>query len=361
LKILTILGARPQFIKASAISRQIRNNKIFSDFDEIIVHTGQHYDKNMSDSFFGELSIPSPKYNLNVGSHSHALQTAKIMIGLEEIILKEKPDLLLVYGDTNSTIAGSLVASKIPIKIAHVESGLRSYRYAMPEEINRIVTDNLSDYLFCPTIDSLKNLAEEKVTGKSWFVGDIMLDNYLYFSKKIEQKNLTKKYKFLNNDFIFLTLHRAENTDNHDIFRKIIESIKSIAKFYKVVFPLHPRTRIIADKLEIDFSPIEIIAPISYFDTIDFLSNAKCVITDSGGLQKEAFFSQTPCITLRDETEWHETLENNWNNLISPSDIHLIEKIKLVLDLEKRIPVSYESFGDGFSSNKILSILKEEL
>lgn len=301
MKIATIIGARPQFVKAAAVSRVIKNTE---SVEEIIIHTGQHYDVNMSDVFFEEMDIPKPDYNLNINGMGHGAMTGQMLEKIEEVLLSEKPDWVLVYGDTNSTLAGALAAKKLHIKVAHVEAGLRSFNMNMPEEINRILTDRISDVLFCPTstaVDNLKKEGYENIDTKIINVGDVMLDVALFYKERA-----TKPKDSLPEQFVLCTVHRAENTDDVDRLKSIFESLEIISKTTPVVLPLHPRTKskLISIDYDFDNSKIKFINPVGYFEMIWLLQNCSFVMTDSGGLQKEAFFFKKQCITLRDETEW---------------------------------------------------------
>ena len=339
-KIITIVGARPQIIKSSALSRAISG--IFSgQLEEVIVHTGQHYDENMSDIFFNEMKIPRPKYNLNVGSGGHGAQTAKMLEGLEEIFLTEKPTAVLVYGDTNSTIAGALAASKIHIPVIHVEAGLRSFNKHMPEEVNRIACDHMSTLLFTPTQTGLDNLSKEGFSLENrdsadmnhpvvFHCGDIMYDNSLYFSSVSDEKSsLMHKLGLQKNQFILCTIHRDSNTDIPENLNAIFRSLIRIQKASEmtIVLPLHPRTKKQMTELlhedlrsELDSNAgIKIIDPAGFLDIISLEKNANMMITDSGGLQKEAFFFQKPCIILRPQTEWVEIV-NNGNAMLTDAD-----------------------------------------
>ena len=311
MKILTIIGARPQFIKAGAVSREISKHK---GLKETIVHTGQHYDSNMSDIFFEQMHIPKPDYYLGIGGKSHGAMTGEMIIKLEEVMLKEKPDVVMVYGDTNSTLAGNIAASKLHIPVAHVEAGLRSFNMKMPEEINRILTDRVSKWLFCPTDTAVKNLKKEGFENFDCKIiksGDVMQDAaifYKQYANKPENVNVKK-------EFVLATVHRAENTDDINRLENIFEALDEISKDIQVILPLHPRTKKILTQNNINPKNITIIEPVGYLEMVWLLDNSKMVITDSGGLQKEAFFFKKPCITLRDETEWVELVENNFNIL----------------------------------------------
>lgn len=342
-RIITIVGARPQFIKAAALSRGF---KYYPRLDEIIVHTGQHFDKNMSEVFFNELNIPRPKYSLNIHGGLHGRMTGQMLSSIEEVLMREKPDTVLVYGDTNSTLAGALAASKLHIPLVHIESGLRSFNKKMPEEINRILTDHISNLLFCPTFLAVANLKNEGVVSGVYHVGDIMYDATL-FAKDFIRKNLVefeKKFKFIQNDFVFMTIHRQESTSDIRIFSEFISYAVGFAKDAncKILFPVHPRIKNLVERFK-DNANFYFVEPLSYFETQYLLSNALCVLTDSGGLQKEAYFHQVPCVTLRSETEWVETIESGWNRLWEEKDYNP----------KKSIP----DYGDGDSAKKILEVL----
>lgn len=321
MKICTVIGARPQFIKAAVVSRAICASK--SNIIEVIVHTGQHYDYEMSQVFFDQLNIPRPDYHLNVGSGLHGGQTGKMLTGIEDVLIKEKPDWVLVYGDTNSTLAGALAAAKLHIKIAHVEAGLRSFNRKMPEEINRILTDHVSTILFAPTPTAIKNLKDEGISNGVSLVPDVM-EEALFTSLPIAEaiSGILKKLELTERKYALATIHRAENTDDTSRLKDILLSLIKISEEVPVVLPLHPRTRaIIASNHELlALNPerlvnFNIIDPVSYLDMIMLEAHAKVILTDSGGMQKEAMWLQVPCITMRDETEWVETVESGWNNV----------------------------------------------
>lgn len=319
MKIVTVIGARPQFIKAAAVSNKLRQNN-----EEILIHTGQHYDNNMSDIFFEELGIPKPNYNLSIGSGNHGFQTGKMLMDLEELYLKEKPDLILVYGDTNSTLAGALAASKLLIPIAHIEAGLRSFNMNMPEEQNRVLTDHISKYLFAPTDTAISNLKNENITSNVYNTGDVMFDAIKLFKEKaLKTSSILTENDITPNDYILSTIHRAENTNDINRLKNIISALNESEK--NIVLPLHPRTlKFIKDYgLNIN-NNIKIIEPVGYLDMINLESNSQKIVTDSGGVQKEAYFMEKPCITMRDETEWVETVENGWNVIVGSDK----EKIK---------------------------------
>ncbi|WP_064091873.1 non-hydrolyzing UDP-N-acetylglucosamine 2-epimerase [Rossellomorea aquimaris] len=351
MKILTILGARPQFIKAAPVSRELRKK-----YEEIIVHTGQHYDSNMSDIFFEELNIPKPDYYLGVGSGNHGKQTGEMLAKVEEIIVDEKPDYLMVYGDTNSTLAGSLAASKLHIPVIHIEAGLRSFNKKMPEEINRIMTDHVSNYLFCPTDTAIENLKNENVHENVVNVGDVMYDAVLYNKELAKEKtSILTELELKGKDYYLITIHRAENTDDEEKMRNILESFSKIEG--KKVWPIHPRTK---NKLKgyginIDEIPgLEIIDPIGYLDMLTLEDQAIKIVTDSGGVQKEAYFMKVPCVTVREQTEWVETLENDANILVGTD----VEKILDAVNKEVN-PTYKEVFGDGNASAKIVEYLEK--
>ncbi|MDP4687939.1 MAG: UDP-N-acetylglucosamine 2-epimerase (non-hydrolyzing), partial [Salibacteraceae bacterium] len=303
MKILTIVGARPQFIKAAALSRELKSR---AGVEEILVHTGQHFDKNMSDVFFDEMNIPKPKYNLEINSLGHGAMTGRMLEGIEKLLLDEKPNMLLVYGDTNSTIAGALAAKKIHVPVGHVEAGLRSFNMRMPEEVNRILTDRISDHLFCPTDTAINNLKNEGFNDfdcKIHRSGDVMQDAALYYAQFSEEKSDVLAKLGNPKNFVLTTIHRAENTDDPIRLTSIISALNEINKSQQVICPLHPRTRKILENLP-EKPAFSIIDPVGYFDMIELLKHASLVMTDSGGLQKEAFFFQNACITMRDQTEW---------------------------------------------------------
>jgi UDP-N-acetylglucosamine 2-epimerase len=343
MKIVTIVGARPQFIKAATVSRIFRK---YPAINEFIIHTGQHYDDNMSAVFFSELDLPQPDVNLNVGSGSHGKQTGQMIEKIEEILAKEKPDWVIVYGDTNSTLAGALAAAKLHIKVAHVEAGLRSYNKHMPEEINRIVADHISDILFVPTQHALDILKSEGLEKNSLLVGDVMFDSFRYFAAKSSDEHLPEIIKKENMKFYLATVHRAENTDNPDRLKNLFTAFSMLDK--TVIIPLHPRTRKMIKNLKISDN-IKIIEPLGYLSMIAALKKCEKVLTDSGGLQKEAFFMKKPCLTLRSETEWVETLIDGWNYVVDDNINLILETVKIPL------PAKQESFyGDGNAAEKIV-------
>lgn len=358
MKVITVLGARPQFIKAAALSREFLTN-FKNKIDEKIIHTGQHYDANMSDKFFKELNIPRPKYNLNVRSIFHGEMTGKMIIDIEKILLKEKPDYLIVYGDTNSTLAGAIAATKLNIPIAHIEAGLRSFNQHMPEEINRVITDKLSSILFCPTKKSIENLSKENIKKHVYNVGDVMFDVAKYQQKKFNKFNNFFNSLKISNDFILVTCHRAENTDNLLNLKNILSSLNQLSRISTIVFPIHPRTMnaINTNNLKEYIKNIKILDPLSYSEISELIKNAKCVLTDSGGMQKECFFYGTPCITLRNETEWVETLDAGMNILVGSSKNKILKETKKLLGRKDKTKSRLKPYGNGDASSKIASKL----
>ncbi len=356
-RILTILGARPQFIKAAAVSRQLS----ISHIHEIIVHTGQHFDDNMSNIFFREMAIPSPAYNLNINSLNHGAMTGRMLEQIEEIILKEKPAAVMVYGDTNSTLAGALAAVKLHARVIHVEAGLRSFNMAMPEEVNRILTDRISNLLFCPTQAAINNLKAEGFDRFNCEIirnGDVMQDSaYFYFDKAKASSNIIGKLG-LTNGFILATLHRQENTDNPVNLRQIIDGLNLIHNEVLVVMPMHPRTLKILKNQNIT-PAFTVIEPLGYFDMLMLINQCKLVMTDSGGLQKEAFFFGKHCITLREQTEWVELVENGFNRLAGTSSDSIYAAFTEMID--KKSNFNIDLYGNGRASVRIAQKLKEWL
>lgn len=349
MKIVTVIGARPQFIKASVISMQLAKSNI----EEIIIHTGQHFDDNMSAVFFDEMGIPKPKYNLDINALSHGAMTGRMLEKIEEILIDEKPDSVLVYGDTNSTLAGALAAKKLHIKVIHIEAGLRSNNLKMPEEVNRILTDKLSDILFCPTTEAVENLRRENVLDNVHEVGDVMKDSVMHFSK------LAKKPKLdLPEDFILMTLHRQENTDVKERMESIASAINKIHKELPIVLPIHPRTRQFIKKYNINFDVI-LIDPIGYLEMMYLLDNSKIILTDSGGLQKEAFFFKKPCMTLRDETEWVELVDGGFNTLVGANSDLIYSTFKNIIAGSSPLDFNTSLYGSGNASEKIVGIIQK--
>lgn len=355
MKIVTIVGARPQFIKAAAISRAF---KALGSIEEIIIHTGQHFDRSMSDVFFEEMEIPLPTYNLAINSLGHGAMTGRMMEGIESILLKETPDFVLVYGDTNSTLAGALAAVKLHIPIAHIEAGLRSFNMQMPEEINRILTDRISSILFCPTDNAVLNLQQEGYDHLDATIvksGDVMEDSALFYSKRASGKSDILKREGIDKDGYYLcTLHRAENTNSESRMSSIVAGLNEIAAKLKVVIPLHPRTREQFLKYPIS-SNIVVIEPVGYFDMIELIQKSKLVVTDSGGLQKEAYFFNKFCVTLRDETEWAELVENGYNQLVGANSSRLVDAVNYFE--QQLFQKAVELYGGGRAADYIASYL----
>jgi UDP-GlcNAc3NAcA epimerase len=352
-KILTILGARPQFIKAGSVSREIAKHK---EIEEIIVHTGQHYDANMSDIFFEEMKIPKPDYFLGIGGKSHGAMTGQMIEKIEEVCLKEKPDWVMVYGDTNSTLAGAIVASKLHIKLAHIEAGLRSFNMKMPEEVNRILTDRVSNILFCPTdtaIQNLKNEGYENLDCRIVKSGDVMQDGAMFYKKLAVKPSCEIK-----DDYILCTIHRAENTDDETRLNSIFEALNEIANEKQVILPLHPRTKKILENLKLNTKNLTIIDPVGYLEMVWLVDNCTLVMTDSGGLQKEAYFFEKQCITLRDETEWVELVECGANTLVGADK----EKILDAFKNHSKFNIQnsrLDLYGDGKASERIIGELMQ--
>jgi UDP-GlcNAc3NAcA epimerase len=353
-KITTIIGARPQFVKAAVVSRALKN----AGLKETIIHTGQHFDKNMSDLFFEEMQIPLPDYNLNISNLSHGAMTGRMLEAIEAILIREKSDLVLVYGDTNSTLAGALAASKLHIPIGHVEAGLRSFNNKMPEEVNRILTDRISSFLFCPTDTAVKNLQKEGFENINCQIiknGDVMQDAALYYTAVSEEKSSIVKHLGMNETpFVLATIHRQENTDDPQKLKGIISALEAINRESKVILPLHPRTKIVLGKMGL-FPKFEIIEPVGYLDMIQLLKNCQLVLTDSGGVQKEAFFFGKYCITLREETEWTELIEYGYNFLAGSDVSKIITGYQTMSS--KNSDFSRNLYGNGKASEVIANVL----
>ncbi len=365
LEIMTIVGARPQFIKAAVFSRRVRMESYSGKIHETLVHTGQHYDSNMSDIFFRDIEIPEPEYNLGIGSGTHGATTGAMLAGIEKLIIEKKPDIVLVYGDTNSTLAGALAASKLHVPVAHVEAGLRSFMMAMPEEQNRVLTDHLSTWLFCPTTTAVDNLKKEgigiskpeKPTADTKDVvqcGDIMYEASLFYRKKALE--ITKDFMAaMPKKYYLLTIHRAENTDDRERMASIVRAINRF-KDVQAVFPVHPRTRKILAQYGLQFEPhVHLIDPVGYFEMLALENACEFILTDSGGVQKEAYFFGKPCITLRDSTEWVELVMHGWNRLTGANE----EKITKALAVMPEYGDVLQLYGDGTTSKKIADILVE--
>ncbi|WP_192982323.1 non-hydrolyzing UDP-N-acetylglucosamine 2-epimerase [Pseudomonas sp. EggHat1] len=355
-KIVTIVGARPQFIKAAAISREILKHP--GALEEVMVHTGQHYDPNMSQVFFDELEIPAPRYNLEVSGGGHGAMTGRMLEGIEHILLDEKPDWVLIYGDTNSTLAGALAAAKLHIPVAHVEAGLRSFNMRMPEEVNRILSDRVSSLLLCPTEVAVRNLAREGISQGVHNVGDVMYDVALYYRERARANSrILQTLGLVEKGYALATCHRAENTDDFARLEGIVSALAEIARDIPVVLPLHPRTKKLLEQygLERYLANLTVVEPLPFLDMVALEQAAKVILTDSGGVQKEAFFYQVPCITLRDETEWVETVELGWNQLVGASRSAILQSYASLADA----PVGDHGtpYGKGFASRLILEEL----
>lgn len=355
IKIVTVVGARPQFIKAAAVSRIIRDNYA-NRIEEVLVHTGQHYDDNMSKVFFEELDIPKPKYNLEISGGSHGTMTGRMLEAIEKVLLEETPDWLLIYGDTNSTLAGALAAAKLHIPVAHVEAGLRSFNMRMPEEINRILSDRVSSLLFCPTETAVNNLKAEGITNGVHQVGDVMYDASLFYRDMARQRStMLNDLDLTDGHYVLATCHRAENTDEPSRLLGIVNALISIASDMPVVLPLHPRTRGLlaqhgfADKL----GALKVVEPVSFLDMIRLEQSAYAIVSDSGGVQKEAYFYGVPCLTTRDETEWVETVASGWNQLVGADADRIVDAYSKL-----QHPSSQpQLYGDGQAAELIISIL----
>jgi len=350
MKILSVAGTRPQLVKVAPVSRELRKH-----VKEVLVNTGQHYDYNMAGVFFDELHIPKPDYDLGIGSASHGKQTGEMLNKIEEVIFKEKPDAVLVYGDTNSTLAGALAASKLHIPLIHVEAGLRSYNKRMPEEINRVLTDHVSNILFAPTEKAIENLRKESIVENVFNVGDVMYDAFLYNSVIAEKTYSLEKFGIEPKKYLLATIHRAENTDSRERLSAIFESF---AQLEDIVFlPLHPRTKHKLEQYRLiemvqKTDHIKVVEPVSYLEMLLIEKYAKAIVTDSGGVQKEAYFANVPCLTLRNETEWVETVEVGCNRLVDPLEEDLARVISQFQPTDFSVPL----FGDGKASEKIAKI-----
>ena len=343
MKILTVVGARPQFIKAATVSRVLNSD---DTCEEVLLHTGQHFDAEMSDVFFSELGMSEPNYSLNIHGGGHGRMTGRMLEAIEDVIDTERPSIVLVYGDTNSTLAGAVAAAKLHVPIAHIEAGLRSFNRKMPEEINRVLTDHVSEILFCPTTTAVTNLTNEGIAEHVYNVGDVMYDASVFAALRIDQnESILDKLGLKPNAYVLCTLHRAENTDDKHRFGALLNLLQKVASEHSVVFPIHPRTRKAMEEHGFRSDGLTVIDPVGYLDMNALLAGAKEVYTDSGGLQKEAYFHRCPCVTLRDETEWVETIEAGWNRLWTQ------EKY------EKRTEI--KEYGDGDSAQKIVEILRQ--
>jgi UDP-GlcNAc3NAcA epimerase len=362
MKLVTIVGARPQFIKVAAVSRAIAAHNAaampHARIDDCLVHTGQHYDAEMSQVFFDQLEIPEPRYNLGIGSGPHGEQTGKMLQAIERVLLDERPDAVLVYGDTNSTLAGALAARKLNLRIGHVEAGLRSFNMRMPEEINRILTDRMSDLLFCPTVTAVENLRKEGITRGVERVGDVMYDASLFSRAQARQgSRILETLGLQCGEFVLATVHRAENTDDPVRLRGIVEGLACVAESLPVVLALHPRTRkfLAEHQLTAQLGRVAVIDPVPYFDMIRLEESARAICTDSGGVQKEAFFYGVPCVTLRDETEWVETVEAGWNRLAGADAQRIVAAVEA--GKPRAAAEAAQSYGDGASAQRIVRLL----
>lgn len=352
MKIVTVVGARPQFIKAAMVSHELRNKH-----EEILVHTGQHYDYNMSEQFFEELDIPKPAYNLGISGGTHAQMTGKMMIAIEDVLQKEKPDWLLVYGDTNSTIAAALAAAKLHIRICHVEAGARTNSMTNPEEINRICTDHVSSLLLASTESGIAGLKREGLSDKGFMVGDPMFDAFIQYSGKLTDNislfSLDGKYTSIPEKFYYLTCHREENTSD-DVLKEIFEAMNSLE--YKTIYPVHPRNKSRAKKIKekYDYENLILTEPVGYLESLYLVNHAEKIVTDSGGLQREAFFAKKKCVTILDFVCWPETMVDNRNNLSKPNKECILKE----LSKEQVIDDKYQPFGNGQSAKKIVEMLE---
>jgi UDP-GlcNAc3NAcA epimerase len=350
MRIVSIVGARPQFIKSAPVSKAIA----ISGHQEYLVHTGQHYDYEMSKIFFEEMRIQEPNINLNVGSGTHAQQTSQMMIGIEHILLSHKPDIVLVYGDTNSTLAGAIAAAKLQIKLAHVEAGLRSYNHQMPEEHNRVLTDHCSDLLFCPTQTAVNNLILEGIKEGVYLVGDTMYDAILQFNQvAIQRSTILDRLDLKPKEYLLATIHRPYNTDHPKVLSSILSAFQQIND--TTIFPIHPRTLSAFKNANITLPKnVKVIEPVGYLDMIMLEQNAKIILTDSGGIQKEAYFLKIPSLTLRSETEWVETIDSGWNKLVGTDPNSIVSALKTHISAKLSHP---DFFGDGHASEKIVNLL----
>ncbi|MDG1143571.1 MAG: UDP-N-acetylglucosamine 2-epimerase (non-hydrolyzing), partial [Burkholderiales bacterium] len=350
-------GARPQFIKAAAVSRVIREFYA-SEVEEILVHTGQHHDTNMSNVFFDELDIPRAKYNLKISGGQHGAMTGRMLEAVEKVLLKEKPDWLLVYGDTNSTLAGALAAAKLHIPVAHVEAGLRSFNMNMPEEVNRIITDRISSQLFCPTETAVKNLRTEGIDNGVHNVGDVMYDVALFYKARAKQEStIVEDLNLSFGSFALATCHRAENTDDPQKLSQILVALSDIAKSLPVIVPMHPRTLKLIEKyaLSHEIKSLNLIDPLSFLDMIALEQASRLILTDSGGVQKEAFFYGVPCITMRNETEWVETVKLGCNSLTGANKNAILSAAKTSMSNDRNAPLKESPYGQGNAATAIVS------
>lgn len=350
MKVISVVGARPQFVKAAAVSRAFAA----TDIDEQLVHTGQHYDEAMSGAFFDELDIPPPRHHLDVGSGPHGQQTGTMMTLVEQVVLSERPDCVLVYGDTNSTLAGALVASKLHVPVAHVEAGLRSFDRTMPEEINRVVTDHVSDHLYCPSPVAVANLANEGVERGVYVVGDVMFDVLQRELASLGTANPVAEREGVGGDYVVVTIHRPGNTDDPARLEQIQEALDRIgASGTEVVWPVHPRTtKLVRPPCS---GAVRMVPPASYRETLALLRGARAVVTDSGGLQKEAYWMATPCITVRPSTEWTETVDTGWNVLVDAD----ADRIEALVASAAPGAGALDAYGDGSTATRIVGLVEQ--
>jgi len=356
-KIILVGGARPNFIKIAPLYFELLKRP--QRFTPLIVHTGQHYDQRMSEVFFKDLDLPEPDINLGVGSGSHAVQTAKIMMAFEEVLLKHRPELVVVVGDVNSTLACALVAVKLKIAVAHVEAGLRSFDKDMPEEINRVVTDSLSDYLFTTCEDANQNLRREGFSqDKIFFVGNVMIDSLLGYYSKISQSNVLTRYQLKEKEYCLLTLHRASNVDEKDSFCKIMNAVQQVSKKSKVIFPAHPRTKGMMGEIQLQDQKLVVTEPLGYIDFLKLEKNARLVLTDSGGIQEETTFLKVPCLTLRENTERPVTITSGTNHLVGLDPKKITKEVDILLQDGDRDFV-LPPLWDGKTSERIVGVFKD--
>jgi len=353
-RLMTVVGARPQFIKASAISRAVEGR---SDLSDVIIHTGQHFDANMSRVFFDELAIPEPAVNLGISGGSHGQMTGRMLVALEEEVSRRQPDAVIVHGDTNSTLAGALVAAKLHIPVIHVEAGLRSFNRQMPEEINRVLADRLADLLLCPTPTAVENLRAEGITDGVLLTGDVMYDSALHFMRLArERSDVLERLGLAEGGYYLATIHRAENTDDATRLRGILSALGAARR--TVVLPLHPRTRLTMEKTGLDPGRILLTEPVSYLDMLRLEAGARVILTDSGGVQKEAYFAAVPCVTLRGETEWVELVQAGWNRVAGADPAAIAEAVAWAEERD-RTPPEEPLYGDGHAAERIVEALIE--
>jgi UDP-GlcNAc3NAcA epimerase len=349
MKVVSVVGARPQFVKAAVLSRALRARHV-----EVLVHTGQHYDANMSAVFFAELEIPAPDVNLGIGSGTQGEQTGAMLAGIEQILLRERPDWVVVYGDTNSTLAGALAAAKLHLRVAHVEAGLRSFNRVMPEEINRVVADHLSTLLFCPSQTAVDNLAAEGITRGVHLVGDVMADALAFVVTRAKSRsNILERLSVLEKGYLLATVHRAENTDDPARLRNVLRALDAMEE--PILFPVHPRTRRAIAKM--GYRPgihVRLLEPVGYLDMVALERSARVILTDSGGVQKEAYWLGVPCVTLRDETEWVETTQGGWNILAGTDVDRILRSVRSMTPPETRCTL----YGDGHAADRCVSLLE---